>query len=181
MKLCEGTIFASKIWKYSKYKYFKMKPNYSACVTVPFHRCTRPLLKWIMTPPSKKNQNTSAFLERLFLLSKLSCHCVLLQFGHKSRHHERQEPARRPQVLLHEPVWEVPGQAAHPLETRGAGSEDCHDHYTSMNFYVQGRRGKTWEGHTHTGGDICAAWPSSKITIISYFPLLLWNYFYYCC
>lgn len=45
---------------------------------------------------------------------------------------QRGEPERWPEVLLHEPVWEVPGPATHTLETGGADSENRHDHNTGM-------------------------------------------------
>lgn len=67
-------------------------------------------------------------LNSFFHFAVLCC----FQLCHNSRCYQRGEPERRPQVLLHEPVWEVPGQATPALETRGADSQNCHDHYTSM-------------------------------------------------
>lgn len=56
----------------------------------------------------------------------------LFQFGFESGRREGSEPERWPQILLHEPVWEVPGPAAHTLETRGANPQDRYDHRAGM-------------------------------------------------
>lgn len=55
-----------------------------------------------------------------------------LQLWHDSGAYQGGEAERRPEILLHEPLWEVQDPSTHTLENGSPDSEDRHDHYTSM-------------------------------------------------
>lgn len=77
-----------------------------------------------------------------------------LQFICKPGHVQRWEPEGWPEVLLHEPVREVPGQEAHPLEARGAGAKDHHDHHTSTYTGSREKVNQTADLCSHCMGEL---------------------------
>lgn len=137
-----------KYWKYRRESIF-VNPGRLAGRPPPLRSPT--FLRWktelFFNPVrAKEISPSSAFLHRdlflyLFLKRTLNNHvsrtaydvvAFLFQFGFESGRREGSEPERWPQILLHEPVWEVQGPAAHTLETRGANPQDRYDHRTGM-------------------------------------------------
>lgn len=54
---------------------------------------------------------------------------LLFQLCLYPRHDQRGESEGWPEVLLHEPVWEVQGPSTQTLEDGSADPQNCHDHH----------------------------------------------------
>lgn len=50
---------------------------------------------------------------------------------------ERRMSERRPEVLLHEPLWKIPSQTPASVETGFADFEDSHGHHTACSFWFK--------------------------------------------